>query len=109
MYAIRSYYERTLNDARLYGRTYARPSPALTREFAFRTRDGAFDGFPGLSESSMASLVRKSLAGSSSISLSDGSSEVTVSAAYPDGLLDSRDEIARFLVPWKGSGSYNFV
>jgi len=96
--------QRALNDSRLYGRTYARPSPALTREVALETRPGAFDGFPGLGEASMATLVRRSLAGSAGLSLSDGSSEVSVSATYPDGLLDSRDELARFLVPWKGTG-----
>jgi hydrophobic/amphiphilic exporter-1 (mainly G- bacteria), HAE1 family len=95
--------QRTLNDSRLYGRTFVRPSPSMSSELILSPRNEVLRGFSGLNVSTLTTLARRALSGTTSIEISDGTYEVPVSASYPDTLLDSRDKLADFLIPWGNS------
>jgi hydrophobic/amphiphilic exporter-1 (mainly G- bacteria), HAE1 family len=94
--------QRLLNESKLYGRIFLRPSPALARELILKPRDEVLGGFPGLSASGLGTTLRRALGGTASITLSDGNYDVSVSARFPDTDIDSRDKLARYLIPWRG-------
>lgn len=94
--------QRLLSESRIYSRSFLRPSPAMARELILRPRDEVLRGFQGLSASGLAATLRRSLGGTASLALSDGTYEVSVSARYPDAELDSRDKLANHLIPWRG-------
>jgi HAE1 family hydrophobic/amphiphilic exporter-1 len=92
--------QRLLNDSRLYSRVFVRPSPSMTNELILSPRNEVLRGFQGLNVSTLTTLARRVLGGTVSIEVSDGTYEVPVTATYPDTLLDSRDKLADFLIPW---------
>jgi len=95
--------QRVLNESKLYGRVNVRPSPAMTNELVLSPRNEALRGFNGLTSTTLSTLARRALGGTSAIPVSDGTYEVDVVARYPDTELDSRDKLANFLIPWKNS------
>lgn len=101
--AILDAMQRELNEARLYGRTFTRPSPALTRELILEPRVEVLDGFPGLTSGTLAALARRMLSGTVPMEISDGTYEVSVVAGYAETELDSREKLANILVPYKNS------
>ncbi|HAE21193.1 MAG TPA: hypothetical protein DCG47_02565, partial [Spirochaetaceae bacterium] len=94
--------QRLLNEERVYGRSFLRPSPAMARELILKPRDEVIRGFQGLSAAGLGTTLRRALGGTASLSLSDGNYEVSVAARYPDAELDSRDKLAGYLIPWRG-------
>ncbi|OHD82486.1 MAG: hypothetical protein A3J97_10520 [Spirochaetes bacterium RIFOXYC1_FULL_54_7] len=92
--------QRLLNESRLYSRVFVRPSPSMSNELILSPRNEVLRGFPGLSVSTLTTLARRVLGGTVAITVSDGTYEVPVSAEYPDTMLDSRDKLADFLIPW---------
>ncbi|MDX9957877.1 MAG: efflux RND transporter permease subunit [Spirochaetia bacterium] len=95
--------QRLLNESKRYSRTFVRPSPSMSSELVLSPRNEVFSGFSGLNISTMTTMARRVLGGTVSIDVSDGTYEVPVSARYPDTLLDSRDKLADFLIPWNNS------
>jgi HAE1 family hydrophobic/amphiphilic exporter-1 len=95
--------QRLLNESKLYGRTFVRPSPSMSSELVLSPRNEVLRGTPGLNVSTLTTLARRVLGGTVSIDVSDGTYEVPVNARYPDALLDSRDKLADFLIPWNNS------
>jgi HAE1 family hydrophobic/amphiphilic exporter-1 len=95
--------QRTLNESRLYGRTFVRPSPSMSSELIMSPRNEVLRGFQGLNITTLTTLARRALGGTATIMVSDGTYEVPVRASYPDTLLDSRDKLADFLIPWGNS------
>ncbi|MFH2116203.1 MAG: efflux RND transporter permease subunit [Spirochaetota bacterium] len=101
--AILDEMQRILNESRLYGRAFVRPSPSMSSELILSPRNEVLRGFQGLNVSTLTTLARRALGGTVSIDISDGTYEVPVSARYPDTLLDSRDKLADFLIPWENT------
>ncbi len=95
--------QRLLNESRLYGRSFTRPTPSLAKELVLIPRESVIAGFQGLSSATLIALVRRALGGTASISFSDGQYDVSVAAAYPPGTVDSRALLADFLVPHRGA------
>ena len=92
-----------LNESKLYSRSFVRPSPSMSSELILSPRNEVLRGFQGLNISTLNNLARRALGGTVSLDVSDGTYEVAVSARYPDELLDSRDKLANFLIPWNNS------
>lgn len=90
-----------LNEEGIFRRTFTEPSSTIVEQLNLTARSDTISGFDGLSESSLSSLIRRILSGTSSITLTDGMEDVEVSAAYPSELIDSRRELEDFLIPWK--------
>ncbi|MBN2736708.1 MAG: efflux RND transporter permease subunit [Spirochaetales bacterium] len=98
--AILESIQRIINESKLYLRTFTRPSPSLTNELSLTARESTINKFPGLSAASLTSLIRRILSGTASTELSDGTNTVKLSASYPDDLIDSREKLENFLIPW---------
>ncbi|MGL1892891.1 MAG: efflux RND transporter permease subunit [Spirochaetaceae bacterium] len=92
-----------LNQEELYRRIFTRPSSSIIEQLNMKPREETINKLPPWSESSLVSLIRRVLTGTSSITLNDGSNDVNVSADYPSENLDTREEIEDFLIPWKQS------
>jgi len=95
--------QRTLNESRIYNRVNVRPSPSMSNELIFTPREETLRGFGSLNITSINSLVRRILGGSSSIAMTDGVTEVNVSARYPSTEIDSIEKLENFLIPWNNA------
>jgi len=94
--------QRILNDSRLYGRVFARPSPAMVNELELVPREETLRGFTGLTAASLTALARRALGGTAATTVTDGTYEVEALAEYPETELDARDKFEGLLVPWNG-------
>ncbi|MBI9099028.1 MAG: efflux RND transporter permease subunit [Spirochaetaceae bacterium] len=97
--------QELLNQEKYFQRIFTRPSSSITEQLNLTPREETIGKLPPWNESSLSSLIRRILSGTSSISLSDGVEDVQVSVDYPAEDLDSREELEDFLVPW----NQNFV
>jgi len=88
-----------VNETDLYGRVFTDPQTGLSDELSMTARTEVIDGFPQLTASSLISLVRKTLRGTSSIEFDQGQSTVSVQATFPDNVIDSREHLGDFLIP----------
>lgn len=101
--AILDEMQRALNASHIYSRINVRPSPAMVNELVLTPRTESLRGFQGFSVASLTALAKRALGGSSGISVSDGTYDVSVVARYPDTQIDSRDKLENLLIPWKNS------
>ncbi|MDA3812023.1 MAG: efflux RND transporter permease subunit [Spirochaetaceae bacterium] len=92
--------QELLNQEKLYQRTFTRPSSSVIEQLNLKPRQETIGKLPPWNESSLSSLIRRILSGTSSITLSDGLDDVQVSVDYPEEDLDSREELEDFLIPW---------
>ncbi len=95
--------QRLINQSGLYRRAFTRPSPATTNELILESRPDTMGSLSSWSESNLLALTRRILSGTSSTTLAEGQTEISVSARYPDTLVDSREKLENFLIPWKNS------
>ncbi len=90
-----------LNEEGIFRRTFTEPSSSIIQQLNLTAREETINSFASLSESGLTSLIRRILSGTSSITLTDGTEDVEVSADYPSELIDSREELEDFLIPWQ--------
>ncbi len=90
-----------LNEENIFRRTFTEPSSSITRQLNLTTREQTISSFSGISETSLTSLIRRVLNGTSTVTLSDGMEDVDVSASYPEDTVNSRQELEDFLIPWE--------
>ncbi|MBN2658395.1 MAG: efflux RND transporter permease subunit, partial [Spirochaetales bacterium] len=90
-----------LNEEQIFQRTFSEPSSSIVDQLNLTSRKETIGSFSGLSESTLTSLIRRILSGTSSISLTDGVEDVQVSASYPADLVDTREKLEDFLIPWQ--------
>ncbi|MBN2618712.1 MAG: efflux RND transporter permease subunit [Spirochaetales bacterium] len=97
--------QELLNEAKLYQRTFTQPSSSVIEILNLYPREETISQLSPWNESSLTSLIRKILSGSSSITLNDGIEDIQVTAKYPESEIDSKEKLEDFLIPWK----QNFV
>ncbi len=95
--------QELLGQEELYSRIFTRPSSSIVEQLDMKPRQETINKLSPWSESSLVSLIRKVLTGTSSITLSDGLSDVNVSADYPPEDINTREKIEDFLIPYKQS------
>lgn len=95
--------QELLTQEKLYSRIFTRPSLSIIEQLDIKPRQETINKLPPWSESNLVTLIRRVLAGTSSITLGDGLNSVDVSANYPSEDLDTREEIEDFLIPYKQS------
>lgn len=91
-----------LQEARIYRRSYTRPSTSITNEVTLESRPLTMENFGTWTESSLLGLVRRILGGSTMTVQLDGQ-DLEISAEYPQEDLDRREKLENFLIPWKDS------
>jgi HAE1 family hydrophobic/amphiphilic exporter-1 len=75
----------------------------MADQLVITARKEAIEGFPGLSEASLVGLVRRILRGTSSLEFKEGPDDVEVAAVYPEELVEGREALANFLIPFRQS------
>ena len=100
---ILSNIQTLLNEEELYQRTFTQPSSTVITQLNLKPREETVSALSPWSESSLAALIRRVLSGTTSITLSDGSEDVEVSASYPEDLLNTPEKLESFLIPWQES------
>jgi len=95
--------QELLEKEELYSWVFTRPSSSAIEQLNMTPREESINRLSPWSESSLISLIRRVLTGTSSITLNDGINDVNVSADYPKEDLDSREKIEDFLIPYKQS------
>lgn len=93
--------QNLLNEEEIFRRTFTEPSSSIIQQLNLSSRKETINSFSSLSESSLTVLVRQILNGTSTITLTEGSEDVDVSADYPSEIIDSREELEDFLIPWQ--------
>ena len=88
-----------VNESELYGWTFTEPSTNLSDQLAISSRQEIIDAFPRYSESALLNNIRKILKGTSPVEFDEGNSTVSVSAVYPEELINSREKLSNFLMP----------
>jgi HAE1 family hydrophobic/amphiphilic exporter-1 len=84
----------------IFRRVISLPSSTITEQLNLTPRKETIDKLSPWSESSLSSLIRRILSGTSSISLSEGQEDVEISAEYPSEIIDTREKLEDFLIPW---------
>lgn len=92
-----------VNEMELYGWVFTNPSTSLTNEYLLRARRETIDSIPGYNESVLLTLIRRILQGTGSIEYEEDGRTVSVSAEYPDELVQGRYNLENFLLPYKQS------
>lgn len=90
-----------INDMELYGWVFTNPSTGVSDELLLSARPDILNGFPGYSESSLLSLLRRILRGTQSIEFEEDGMIVETSAEYPASEIQGRHAIENFLLPLK--------
>ena len=90
-----------LNEEEIFRRTFTEPSSSIVRQLNLKSREETIDSFSGLSESTLTQLIRRVLNGTSTITLIEDSEDVDISASYPEDLVNSRQKLEDFLIPWE--------
>ena len=85
----------------LYGWAFTNPSTNFSDELTLTAREEVIEGFPEFNERGLLSLIGTILGGTASIDLEQEQRTVSVSAAYPDSLIEGRDRIESFLLPYR--------
>jgi HAE1 family hydrophobic/amphiphilic exporter-1 len=89
-----------VNATELYGWAFTNPNTSFSDELAMSTRAEVIDGFSGLSERSLLTLVRKILGGTNTVEFEHGEQTVSVQAEYPEQDIEGRQAVENFLVPY---------
>lgn len=92
-----------LAEKEFYRRAFTRPSTSQNTQLDLTLRASTQGKLPPWTESTLGGLIRRILAGTTPITLSDGQEEARVSAAYPKELVDSQADLEDFLVPFQQS------
>jgi hydrophobic/amphiphilic exporter-1 (mainly G- bacteria), HAE1 family len=92
-----------INGMELYGWVFTSPSTGYTNEYLLSPRAETIDGIPGYGESALLSLIRRILQGTGTIEYEESGRTVTVSAEYPEDLVDGRYSLENFLLPYNQS------
>jgi len=91
-----------LMEEELFTRMFSTPSSSITQELNLSPRDMTINALPPWNEGSLSSLIRRVLSGTRSLELSQDSEDIQVTAAYPENMLSSQEDLEDFLIPWKG-------
>ena len=92
-----------LTEADLYQRIFTRPSSSITSELNLTPRQETINRLSPWSESTLTNLIRRILSGTTAITMTDGTQDVAVTAAYPKEEMNSQNNLEDFLIPWKQS------
>jgi HAE1 family hydrophobic/amphiphilic exporter-1 len=92
-----------VNDLELYGWAFTDPSTSFSDELLITARREAIDAVPGYSEAGLLTLLRRILNGSSRIEFEQDQLTVEVQAVYPEEMIDGRERLANFLLPYEES------
>ena len=92
-----------VNDTELYSWVFTDPSTRFSDELTMTSRTEIISGFPEFSERSLLSLVRKILRGTASLEFEQDQKIVAVAAAYPDEIIEGREKLENFLLPYRQS------
>ncbi len=90
-----------LTGDEFYRRVFTRPSATAVEELVLEPREATIDNFPPWNVYSLSSLVRRILGGTSSVTMTSGEDEVTVTAVYPSDYIKDKESLESLLVPWK--------
>ncbi|MFP4562616.1 MAG: efflux RND transporter permease subunit [Spirochaetia bacterium] len=86
----------------LYRNVYTDPSTGTSEEIVLYPRLEVMEGFPEYGVSSLASIGRTALHGSSVIEMNEGGELVSVTMSFPEGSIRSEEDLQYFLVPSRG-------
>jgi HAE1 family hydrophobic/amphiphilic exporter-1 len=92
-----------VNDTELYSWVFTDPPTNLSDELSMTSRAEVIESFPEFSESGLIRLVRKILGGTTSIEFEQDQTTVEVAAVYPESVIEGRDRLENFLIPYKQS------
>jgi len=90
-----------VNGTERYGWTFTNPSTSFSDELTIVPREGVIEGFPGLTEASLLTVVDTALRGTAAIELASEDGVVEVSAGYPEDTVRGRRGIENFLIPFR--------
>jgi len=89
-----------VNDLELYGWAFTDPSTSFSDELLISARTETINALSGYSEAGLLSLVRRVLNGTSSLEFEQDQNSVDVQAVYPEELIDGRERLQNFLIPY---------
>jgi HAE1 family hydrophobic/amphiphilic exporter-1 len=92
-----------VNETELYSFVFTDPNTSFSDELTMTARSEVIDGFPGMNESGLLTLVRKILGGTNQIEFDEGQTKVAVSAVYPEAAIEGRHNLENFLIPYRQS------
>jgi HAE1 family hydrophobic/amphiphilic exporter-1 len=92
-----------VNDSELYTWVFTDPPTNLSDELSMMSRADVIESFPEFSESGLIRLVRKILGGTTTIEFEEDQTTVEVAAVYPESVIEGRDRLENFLIPYKQS------
>lgn len=90
-----------VNDTELYTWAFTNPSTKFEDEISMTARDEIIQGFPEFSERSLLTLIKKILGGTTPVEFEHEQYTVSVSAEYPEELINSRQKLENFLIPFQ--------
>jgi HAE1 family hydrophobic/amphiphilic exporter-1 len=85
----------------LYGWVSTVPATNYTNELILSPRLETIDSLKGYSETSLVSLVQRALSGTQAIEFDHDGMTVTVRARYPEEILQGRQRLENFLIPYE--------
>lgn len=91
--------QRILNNGEVFNRIFTQPSSSIIEQLNVTPREEVISSFPSITINSLSSLIRRTLSGTSSITLSDGENDVEVSAQFPSSDFDSIEKLENYLIP----------
>ncbi len=89
-----------VNDLELYGWAFTDPSTSFSDELLISARTETINALSGYSEAGLLSLVRRVLNGTSRLEFEQDQLSVQVQAVYPEELIDGRERLQNFLIPY---------
>ena len=92
-----------VNDLGLYGWAFTDPSTSFSDELLISARAETINALPGYSEAGLLSLLRRILNGTSRIEFEQDQFTVEVQAVYPEDLVEGREQLQNFLLPYEQS------
>jgi HAE1 family hydrophobic/amphiphilic exporter-1 len=92
-----------VNDLEIYGWAFTEPSTSFSDELLISARTETIEALPGYSEAGLLTLVRRILNGSTRIEFEQDQLDVEVQAVYPEELIEGRERLQNFLLPYRQS------
>ena len=89
-----------VNDLELYGWAFTDPSTSFSDELLISARTETINTLSGYNEAELLSLVRRVLNGTSGLEFEQDQLSVEVQAVYPEELIDGRERLQNFLIPY---------
>jgi HAE1 family hydrophobic/amphiphilic exporter-1 len=89
-----------VNDLELYGWAFTDPSTSFSDELLISARAETINALSGYSEDGLLSLVQRVLNGTSRLEFEQDQLSVEVQAVYPEELIEGRERLQNFLIPY---------